>query len=88
MRSTSSAWRLQRRIAGRVVSIDWGPWAGTGMVSADLEREYAKRNIGLIEPELGVEALLAELGGARTDAQVILTASDPRAFVTTPRADA
>ena len=76
------AWRLQRRIAGRVVSIDWGPWAGTGMVSADLEREYAKRNIGLIEPELGVEALLAELGGERGDAQVILTAfSDPRAFV-------
>jgi NAD(P)-dependent dehydrogenase (short-subunit alcohol dehydrogenase family)/acyl carrier protein len=75
------AWTLQRKIAGRVVSIDWGPWAGTGMVSPDLEREYAKRSIRLIEPNLGVEALLAELRGARGDAQVILTASDPRALV-------
>ena len=66
------AWPLQRKIAGRVVSIDWGPWAGTGMVSAELEREYAKRGIGLIDPERGVEALLAELGAARGDAQVIL----------------
>jgi len=74
------AWTLQRRINGRVVSIDWGPWAGTGMVSPDLEREYAKRQIGLIDPEAGVEALLAELHGERGDAQVILTAADPRAF--------
>jgi hypothetical protein len=50
------------------------------MVSAELEREYAKRQIELIDPALGVEALIAELG-ARGDAQVILTASDPRAFV-------
>ena len=26
---------------GQVLSIDWGPWAGTGMVSDELEREYA-----------------------------------------------
>jgi acyl transferase domain-containing protein/NAD(P)H-dependent flavin oxidoreductase YrpB (nitropropane dioxygenase family) len=73
------AWSLQRKIAGRVVSIDWGPWSGTGM-AADLEREYARRGIGLIDPERGVEALFAELhrGG---EAQVILTATDPRALV-------
>jgi NAD(P)-dependent dehydrogenase (short-subunit alcohol dehydrogenase family)/acyl carrier protein len=75
------AWTLQRRITGRVVSIDWGPWAGTGMVSPDLEREYARRQIGLIDPDAGVEALLAELHGERGEAQVILTAADPRAFV-------
>jgi hypothetical protein len=71
---------LQRKISGRVVSIDWGPWAGAGMVSPDLEREYARRQIGLIDPDAGVEALLAELHGERGDAQVILTAADPRAF--------
>ncbi|CAN5138421.1 hypothetical protein BH11MYX1_BH11MYX1_03800 [soil metagenome] len=80
------AWTLQRKITGRVVSIDWGPWAGTGMVSPDLEREYAKRQIRLIDPEHGVEALLAELRGARADAQVIWTASDPRALVRRPSA--
>ena len=69
-----------------MVSIDWGPWAGTGMVSPDLEREYAKRQIRLIDPEHGVEALLSELRGARADAQVIWTASDPRALVRRPSA--
>ena len=72
------AWALQRRIAGRVVSIDWGPWSGTGM-AVDLEREYSRRGIGLIDPARGVEALLAELYGGR-DEQVILSATDPRAF--------
>jgi NAD(P)-dependent dehydrogenase (short-subunit alcohol dehydrogenase family)/acyl carrier protein len=80
------AWTLQRKITGRVVSIDWGPWAGTGMVSPELEREYAKRQIRLIDPVHGVEALLAELRGARGDAQVIWTASDPRALVRRPSA--
>jgi NAD(P)-dependent dehydrogenase (short-subunit alcohol dehydrogenase family) len=46
---------------GRVVSIDWGPWAGTGMVSPELEREYSRRGIGLIDPEDGSQALLDEL---------------------------
>ena len=31
------------RLAGRVLSIDWGPWGGTGMVSDELAREYARR---------------------------------------------
>ena len=75
------AWQLQRKIAGRVVSIDWGPWAGTGMVSAELEREYAKRQIRLIDPEHGVEALLSELRAPRGEAQVIWTASDPRGLL-------
>ena len=70
------AWSLQSKIAGRVVSIDWGPWRGTGM-AVDLEREYAKRGIGLIDPDAGIEALLDELQRGR-DAQVILTATDPR----------
>jgi len=74
------AWSLQRRTAGRVVSIDWGPWAGAGMVSPELARDYARRGISLIDPARGVEALLAELGAGR-DAQVILTASDPRALL-------
>ena len=75
------AWALQRKISGRVISIDWGPWAGAGMVSPDLEREYARRGIGLIDPQRGIEALFAELGAARGDAQVILTAADPRALL-------
>ncbi len=74
------AWSLDRRLGGRVVSIDWGPWAGAGMVSPELEREYARRGIGLIEPAAGIEALFAELRDGAGDAQVILMAGDPARF--------
>jgi len=72
------AWSLQERIAGRVVSIDWGPWANSNMVPPELEREYARRGIGLISPERGAEALIDELCyGSMSDTQVILTSADP-----------
>ena len=61
-----------RHAPGRAFSVDWGPWAGTGMVSAELEREYARRGIGLIEPDDGVDALLDELGAPASGAQVIV----------------
>ncbi len=73
------------RFAGRVVSVDWGPWgsshAGGGMVSPELAREYARRGIGLIDPVEGVEALLAELAGPLDGpAQVVYMCADAEAF--------
>jgi NAD(P)-dependent dehydrogenase (short-subunit alcohol dehydrogenase family) len=65
------ALHLSHRLAGRVVSIDWGPWAGVGMVTPELEREYARRGLGLIPVEEGVDRMLAELG-QRDAAQVVI----------------
>ena len=71
------------RAHGRVVALDWGPWAapggGTGMVSAELTRQYARRGIGVIEPGDGVVCLLAELAGG-TDPQVVYMCADPAPF--------
>jgi len=58
-------WGPQRR----VVAVDWGPWAGAGM-AVGLADEYARRGIGLIEPEQGVDALLNEIA-AGADVQVV-----------------
>ncbi|MFI6144807.1 SDR family NAD(P)-dependent oxidoreductase [Streptomyces sp. NPDC051109] len=62
---------------GRVLSVDWGPWAAGagGMVTPELERAYARRGIPLISPEAGTAAFLAELayGG---DVQVVLMAEE------------
>ena len=64
---------LQSRVKGRVLSVNWGPWAGQGMVSEELEREYARKGIGLIPLTEGVDALLKELKhGERDDTQVVL----------------
>jgi acyl transferase domain-containing protein len=72
---------LNQRIQGRVVSINWGPWAGTGMVSEQLEAEYKKHGIGIIPPEEGARSLITELGRAGdSDAQVILMRAKPEHF--------
>jgi acyl transferase domain-containing protein/NAD(P)H-dependent flavin oxidoreductase YrpB (nitropropane dioxygenase family) len=62
-------WSVKR--PGRVVSVDWGPWAGGGMVSRELEREYARRGVTLIDPDAGVACLLAELAATSGPVQVI-----------------
>ncbi|WP_442816289.1 SDR family NAD(P)-dependent oxidoreductase [Streptomyces sp. NBC_01233] len=60
---------------GRVLSVDWGPWAAEagGMVTPELERAYARRGIPLIDPTAGTAAFLAELSHG-TDVQVVLMA--------------
>ncbi|MFI5640625.1 SDR family NAD(P)-dependent oxidoreductase [Streptomyces goshikiensis] len=62
---------------GRVLSVDWGPWAAEagGMVTPELEREYVRRGVPLIEPAAGTAAFLAELAHG-TDVQVVLMAQD------------
>ena len=73
--------KLNPKLQGRVVSINWGPWRDGGMVSPELEREYARRGIGLIEPEAGVAGFIDELlHGPANDAHVILMRGDPAAL--------
>jgi hypothetical protein len=50
------------------------------MVSAELRREYARRGIGLIPLQAGVEGLLDEIAEARGDAAriVLMAPADPR----------
>jgi NAD(P)-dependent dehydrogenase (short-subunit alcohol dehydrogenase family) len=69
------------RFSGRVVALDWGPWAPTagGMVSAELEREYARRGVGAIDHDEGVACLLAELASGQ-DAQVVYVCGPVEAF--------
>lgn len=73
--------RLNEALPGRVLSINWGPWGGAGMVSPELTREYAKRGIELIETGAGVASFLDELlHGRAEDAQVVLMRGDPTAL--------
>ncbi len=60
-------------IDGKVLAINWGPWKGKGMVSVELEREYARRGIALIPLQTGADAFINELKYGR-DAQVLIMA--------------
>ncbi|WP_141733416.1 type I polyketide synthase [Oligoflexus tunisiensis] len=72
---------LGRKVKGRTLSINWGPWAGTGMVTADLENEYRRRGIGLIPPQVGTQRFLDELRYGRHETrQVVIMNGSPESF--------
>ncbi|WP_199510502.1 type I polyketide synthase [Nucisporomicrobium flavum] len=70
--------RWSQATGRRALTVHWGPWAPVGqhggMVTPELTAEYARRGIGLIDPEEGAMSLLRELawGG---NPSVVLTAS-------------
>jgi acyl transferase domain-containing protein/NAD(P)H-dependent flavin oxidoreductase YrpB (nitropropane dioxygenase family)/NAD(P)-dependent dehydrogenase (short-subunit alcohol dehydrogenase family) len=54
------------RVADRVITIHWGPWAPLGegqggMVSPELARQFAAQNTAMIQPSAGVDAFFAEI---------------------------
>jgi NAD(P)-dependent dehydrogenase (short-subunit alcohol dehydrogenase family)/acyl carrier protein len=63
----------RRRPNCRVVSINWGPWAG-GMVNAGLERLFASEGIALIPLADGARHLAAELAASPAVVEVVVTA--------------
>ena len=70
------AQELDRRWEARVVSIDWGPWRGAGMVSPALEQEFNRRGVVLIAPEVGCRRLMDELAlGQKGEVEVVIGAS-------------
>jgi acyl transferase domain-containing protein/NAD(P)H-dependent flavin oxidoreductase YrpB (nitropropane dioxygenase family) len=78
LQSLGDSWAA--RTGKRALTVHWGPWAPTGshtgMVSPELAREYARRGIGLIDPEEGTAALLRELAwGDKRAGAVVYTSS-------------
>ncbi|MFC6015938.1 SDR family oxidoreductase [Plantactinospora solaniradicis] len=72
--------RWAARTGSRCLTVHWGPWAPAeghgGMVTPELGRDFARRGIGLIDPEEGALSLLAELAwGDPALTSVVYTAS-------------
>lgn len=64
---------LDRSWPSKVVAINWGPWRKAGMVSAEVERQFADRAMQLIHPESGRRALIDELRyGRKGEVEVVL----------------
>jgi acyl transferase domain-containing protein/NAD(P)H-dependent flavin oxidoreductase YrpB (nitropropane dioxygenase family)/acyl carrier protein len=74
----------QSGIKGRVLSVNWGPWADTGMVSESLRNDYQRRGIGLIPQRDGIDALLRELSAPVGESQVVLMCGNPESFGVRP----
>lgn len=64
---------LDREWPGRVVSINWGPWLKTGMVSPELQKQFAARGVQLISLGAGRKLLERELRlGPKGEVEVVL----------------
>ena len=71
----------------RVVSINWGPWAG-GMVDASLAKEFERLGVDLIPLDAGSQAMLDELRETdRSVVEVIIGGAFPEATVPKPQAE-
>ena len=65
--------QLDHAWPGRVVALGWGPWGKTGMVSAEIERQFLERGVQIIAPADGRRVFLDELRlGAKGESEVIL----------------
>ena len=52
---------LSEKTDARVLTINWGPWKGAGMVSDSLEAEFRKRGVSLIPLKAGAQYFVNEL---------------------------
>lgn len=56
------AWRLSHKHpTARVVAINWGPWAGAGLASAGVNRQFKERGLIPITAEEGCEFFMNEV---------------------------
>jgi len=68
---------LDEHWPGRVVSINWGPWetkeSASGMVSQELQRQFAQHGIKLVPRSVGVQKLVQELCyGHKGEAELVI----------------
>lgn len=52
---------LNDKVEARILTINWGPWKGTGMVNDTLKAEFKKRGVSLIPLRKGAEYFVNEL---------------------------
>jgi malonyl CoA-acyl carrier protein transacylase/NAD(P)-dependent dehydrogenase (short-subunit alcohol dehydrogenase family) len=64
---------LDKRWPGRVMSINWGPWEKSGMVSTEMQKEFARRGVQLIPLAVGPRKLDMEiLKGQKGEVELVL----------------
>ena len=67
------ATHLDGQWPGRIVSINWGPWLKTGMVSPEVLKQFAERGIELILPAAGRQRMIEELRyGHKGEVEVVI----------------
>jgi NAD(P)-dependent dehydrogenase (short-subunit alcohol dehydrogenase family)/acyl carrier protein len=69
--------RWARSSGAKVVSYNWGPWAGVGMVTPEVARKMAAQGIALIEPAAGREAAWREIATSHAGSPRVILGAGP-----------
>ncbi len=63
---------LDNKWPGRIVAVNWGPWATTGVASAEVQKQLAERGVQIIPLDGGPRVLNRELRyGGKGDAEIV-----------------
>jgi NAD(P)-dependent dehydrogenase (short-subunit alcohol dehydrogenase family) len=73
----SLAARLNREWPGRVTALNWGPWEGGGMVSAEVRDQFRRRGVQLIPVDRAVEAFEREAWSHESRDPVVVLGDGP-----------
>lgn len=68
---------LNDKWPARVFSVNWGPWAGGGMATEDIQRQFASRGVGMVSPEEGPRYFALELEKGRKDESELVIGQGP-----------
>ncbi len=72
---------LDHKWPGRVVSINWGPWAGSGMASQEVQRKFSEQGVEVISPAEGSRFFDLEMAlGFKGEAEVVIGQGPWKAF--------
>ncbi|MFQ5902907.1 MAG: SDR family NAD(P)-dependent oxidoreductase, partial [Candidatus Binatia bacterium] len=64
---------LDKRWPARVLALNWGPWEGVGMVSAQVQRQFAERGVVLVPPSAGAAIFDREIHrGQKGEAEIVI----------------
>jgi NAD(P)-dependent dehydrogenase (short-subunit alcohol dehydrogenase family)/acyl carrier protein len=75
---------LDRRWPGRVTSINWGPWE-SGMVSPELQKQFAQHGVVIVSRSAGRKAMDRELcWGRKGEVEVLIGGIDAGRLPTPP----
>ena len=77
LESLGASW--SERTGRRVLTVHWGPWAPNGrhggMVTPELQEEYRRRGVALIDPEEGPGCVLRELAWGDESVRAVVYAA-------------
>ncbi len=69
--------RLRQLWPGRILSMNWGPWSGSGMVAPEVARQFESRGVGMVSVAAGRRAMWQEIVHAGRDGVRVLIGGGP-----------